>query len=39
MSWLIAETWILLLAAFVLGSTAAWLLHRLIHTPARGPRP
>jgi hypothetical protein len=38
MSWLIAETWILLLVAFVLGSTAAWLLHRLVRTPARGAR-
>ena len=38
MSWLIAETWILLLAAFVLGSTAAWLLHRLVRTPTKGAR-
>jgi hypothetical protein len=29
MSWLIAETWILLLVAFVLGSAAAWLVLRL----------
>ena len=28
MSWLIAQIWILLLVAFVLGSAAAWLLHR-----------
>jgi hypothetical protein len=28
MSWLIAQTWILLVAAFVLGSAAAWLAHR-----------
>jgi hypothetical protein len=33
MSWLIAQVWILLLVAFVLGSAAAWLLHRLL--PAR----
>ncbi|MBB5976892.1 hypothetical protein HDA44_000233 [Kribbella solani] len=33
MSWLIAQTWILLLAAFVLGSAAAWLVHRLVRTP------
>ncbi|WP_344234223.1 hypothetical protein [Kribbella hippodromi] len=35
MSWLIAQTWILLLAAFVLGSAAAWLVwlvHRLVRT-------
>ena len=29
MSWLIAQIWILLLVAFVLGSAAAWLVHRL----------
>lgn len=29
MSWLIAQVWILLLVAFVLGSAAAWLVHRL----------
>jgi hypothetical protein len=29
MSWLIAETWILLLVAFVLGSATAWLAYRL----------
>ena len=33
MSWLIAQVWILLLAAFMVGSTAAWLLHRTL--PAR----
>jgi high-affinity Fe2+/Pb2+ permease len=33
MSWLIAQVWILLLVAFVLGSAVAWLLHRLV--PAR----
>jgi peptidoglycan/LPS O-acetylase OafA/YrhL len=38
MSWLIAQIWILLLVAFVLGSAAAWLLHRLVRTPARGAR-
>ena len=38
MSWLIAETWILLLAAFVLGSAAAWLVHRLVRQSARGAR-
>jgi predicted PurR-regulated permease PerM len=42
MSWLIAETWILLLVAFVLGSGVAWLVHRLVHrlvrNPARGTR-
>jgi hypothetical protein len=36
MSWLIAQTWILLLTAFLLGSAAAWLAHRLL--PARGAR-
>lgn len=35
MSWLIAQTWILLLAAFVLGSASAWLLHRLVSRGAR----
>jgi hypothetical protein len=30
MSWLIAQVWFLLLAAFVLGSAAAWLLYRLL---------
>lgn len=34
MSWLIAQTWILLLVAFVLGSGIAWLAHRV----ARGAR-
>jgi hypothetical protein len=29
MSWLIAQTWILLLVAFVLGSAGAWLVHRV----------
>jgi hypothetical protein len=29
MSWLIAQIWILLLAAFVLGSAAAWLAVRV----------
>ena len=38
MSWLITQTWILLLVAFLLGSAAAWLLHRLAHNPARGAR-
>jgi hypothetical protein len=33
MSWLIAQVWVLLLVAFVLGSAAAWLLHRV--APAR----
>ncbi|TDW14221.1 hypothetical protein EV650_7804 [Kribbella kalugense] len=36
MSWLIAETWILLLVAFVLGSAAAWLVHRLVRTRGAG---
>jgi len=36
MSWLIAQTWILLLVAFLLGSAGAWLLHRLL--PVRGAR-
>lgn len=36
MSWLIAQVWILLLVAFVLGSAAAWLVHRL--RPVRGDR-
>jgi peptidoglycan/LPS O-acetylase OafA/YrhL len=38
MSWLIAETWILLLVAFVLGSGVAWLVHRVVRNPARGAR-
>ena len=39
MSWLVAQMWILaLLVAFVLGSAAAWLLHRLVRNPARGAR-
>jgi len=38
MSWLIAQTWILLLVAFVLGSAAAWSLHRLVRKPAREAR-
>jgi hypothetical protein len=29
MSWLIAQTWLLLLAAFVLGSAVAWLAARV----------
>ncbi|TDU82331.1 hypothetical protein EV138_7221 [Kribbella voronezhensis] len=33
MSWLVAQVWILLLVAFVLGSAAAWLVFRL--APAR----
>lgn len=35
MSWLIAQTWILLLGAFVLGSLSAWVLHRLVSRGAR----
>jgi uncharacterized membrane-anchored protein YhcB (DUF1043 family) len=38
MSWLIAQIWILLLVAFVLGSAAGWLVHRLVRNPARGAR-
>lgn len=38
MSWLIAETWILLLVAFVVGSAAAWLVHRLVRHSAGGAR-
>jgi len=38
MSWLIAETWLLLLVAFLLGSVAAWLLHRVLRDSARGAR-
>ena len=38
MSWLIAQTWILLLVAFVLGSAVALLLHRVIRRPVRGER-
>lgn len=37
MSSLIVQIWILLLAAFVLGSAAAWLLHRL-RTRSKGAR-
>jgi uncharacterized membrane-anchored protein YhcB (DUF1043 family) len=33
MSWLIAQVWILLVLAFVVGSAAAWLLFRF--APAR----
>ena len=36
MSWLIAQVWVLLLVAFVLGSAAAWLLHRF--RPSKGTR-
>jgi len=36
MSWLIAQVWILLLVAFVLGSATAWLAYRL--RPTRGAR-
>jgi hypothetical protein len=38
MSWLIAETWIVLLVAFVLGSAAAWLVRRWVRTSTRGAR-
>lgn len=38
MSWLIAQVWFLLLAAFVLGSAAAWLLHRVLPTGPKGAR-
>jgi hypothetical protein len=30
MSWLIAQTWLLLLTAFLLGSAAAWLVVRVV---------
>lgn len=36
MSWLIAQVWIMLLVAFVLGSATAWLVHRL--RPSKGVR-
>lgn len=38
MSWLIAQVWFLLLAAFVLGSAAAWLLHRVLPAGSKGAR-
>jgi uncharacterized membrane-anchored protein YhcB (DUF1043 family) len=38
MSWLIAQVWILLLLAFVLGSAAAWLLFRLTPDRLKGAR-
>jgi hypothetical protein len=38
MSWLIAQVWILLLAAFVVGSAAAWLLHRALPARTKGVR-
>jgi hypothetical protein len=38
MSWLIAQIWILLLAAFVLGSAAAWLAVRVTQARSRGAR-
>jgi hypothetical protein len=38
MSWLIAQIWILLLAAFVLGSAAAWLAVRVVLLRSRGAR-
>ncbi|MBP2351081.1 hypothetical protein JOF29_002164 [Kribbella aluminosa] len=36
MGWLLAQVWVLLLVAFVLGSAAAWLVHRL--RPTKGTR-
>ena len=38
MSWLIAQVWILLVLAFVLGSAAVWLLFRLAPARMRGVR-
>ena len=38
MSWLIAQVWILLVLAFVLGSAAAWLLFRFAPARVRGVR-
>lgn len=38
MSWLLAQVWIILLVAFVLGSVAAWLVHRIAPARSRGAR-
>lgn len=38
MSWLIAQVWILLLVAFVLGSAAAWLFFRVAPARLKGVR-
>lgn len=38
MSWLIAQVWILLLVAFVLGSAAAWAVYRVAPARSRGAR-
>lgn len=38
MSWLIAQIWFLLLAAFVLGSATAWALHRVLPVRTKGAR-
>jgi hypothetical protein len=38
MSWLIAQVWFLLLVAFVLGSAAAWALHRALPARSKGAR-
>jgi hypothetical protein len=38
MSWLIAQIWTLMLAAFVLGSAAAWLAVRVVLPRSRGAR-
>ncbi len=38
MSWLVAQVWILLLVAFVLGSAAAWLAFRLAPARLKGAR-
>jgi hypothetical protein len=38
MSWLIAQVWILLLVAFVLGSAVAWLVHRFLPVRPGGVR-
>jgi hypothetical protein len=38
MSWLIAQVWILLLVAFVLGSAATWLVFRFAPARLKGAR-
>ena len=38
MSWLIAQVWFLLLAAFALGSAGAWALYRALPARSKGAR-
>jgi uncharacterized membrane-anchored protein YhcB (DUF1043 family) len=38
MTWLIAQIWLLLLIAFVLGSAIGWLMVRTVPSRSRGTR-